>query len=60
MTEPIFGEAKDGTRFDETSPEVVAYREEYPDVTLEAAIGSVVAMHDNAAEAVAEEEGATA
>lgn len=55
MSETIYGEAKDGTRFDATSPEVIAYREKYPDVELEAAIGSVVSMYDNAAEVTSEE-----
>ena len=53
--ETAFGVAIDGTRFDATSPEVIAYREQYPDVELDAAIGSVVAMHNNAMEATSED-----
>jgi hypothetical protein len=38
----IFGMATDGTKFTAESPEVVAFLEKYPDVTLEVAIGSVI------------------
>lgn len=45
QAEDIFGEAEDGTRYNAESPAVVAYRELFPEVSLEAAIGSVVALH---------------
>ena len=47
MTELIKGVALDGTEFTAESPEVVAYRAEFPDVELEAAIGSVVDVYNN-------------
>jgi len=50
----IFGRAKDGKEFAAESPEVVAYREQYPDVTLEASIGSVIAMYEKELDAVSE------
>ena len=42
-----FGTASDGTRFDETSDAVIAYRQAYPDVELDAAIGSVINIYEN-------------
>jgi hypothetical protein len=42
----IFGEAKDGKRFDADSPEVKEYMVTYPDVSLEASIGSVIMDYD--------------
>ncbi len=39
------GEANDGTLFNIDSPEVVKYKELYPDVNDDAAIGSVVAIY---------------
>jgi len=46
MENEVFGEAKDGKRFAAESPEVKAYMEQYPDATLEVALGSVVMEHD--------------
>lgn len=43
----IYGIAKDGRKFYEDSEEVKKYREQYPDVSLEAALGSVVDMYEN-------------
>lgn len=42
----IHGEASDGTVYDLVSPAVVKYRELFPEVTPEAAIGSVVSIHN--------------
>lgn len=39
--------ANDGKEFTTESPEFIAYKEEYPDVTDEAALGSVVLMYEN-------------
>lgn len=46
----IHGEAADGTVYDLVSPAVVKYRELFPEVTPEAAIGSVVSIHNSIAE----------
>ena len=43
---PVFGKATDGTIFTAESDAVIAYRAQYPDVTLEAAIGSVVVIYE--------------
>ena len=43
---PIHGRASDGTVFTAESDAVIAYRQQYPDVTLEAAIGSVVSIYE--------------
>ena len=43
---PIHGKASDGTVFTAESDAVIAYRQQYPDVTLEAAIGSVVGIYE--------------
>lgn len=59
MSEEITGTANDGTVFTKDSDAVVAYLQQYPDVTLEAAIGSVVGIYNEQIaepEAVAEEE----
>ena len=40
------GLADDDTQYSAESPEVVRYRELFPDVTEEAAIGSVVSIHN--------------
>lgn len=45
QSEGIFGETEDGTHYDAISPAVFAYRQLFPDVSLEAAIGSVVGLH---------------
>ena len=42
MSEKIKGIDQWGREYDETSPEVVEYMAKFPDVTLEAAIGSVI------------------
>lgn len=42
----IFGRAKDGKEFSANSEEVIAFREKYQGVTLEAAIGSVIAIYE--------------
>lgn len=45
------GIAAEGTPFEKEftleSPEVIAYREKYPDVTEEASIGSVISEYEN-------------
>jgi len=46
-TQEIRGEAKDGTIFTADSPEVKDFMQKYPDVTLEAAIGSVVNQYNS-------------
>ena len=45
-----FGQAKDGKIFTAESPEVLEYMNKYPDVTLEAAIGSVVGVYERSLE----------
>ncbi len=40
--EVVMGMAADGKEFTAESPEVVAYQVQFPDVNLDAAIGSVV------------------
>lgn len=50
MEEKQPGLALDGTQYSAESPEVVKFRELFPDVTEEAAIGSVVEIHDNIVE----------
>lgn len=54
----IKGVGADGREFTANSPEVVVYRTKFPDVTIEAAIGSVVSEYNNgllsSAETVAE------
>jgi len=47
MKEQPFGLANDGTQYSAESPEVVKYLEMFPDVELDAAIGSVVTIHNN-------------
>jgi len=42
----VHGNAKDGKIFDADSPEVIEYLKKYPDVTLEAAIGSVIEIYN--------------
>jgi hypothetical protein len=44
------GEAMDGTEYSVESPEVVAFKNIYPDVTDEAAIGSILNIHNTLAE----------
>lgn len=46
MSEEIKGIAVDGTEFTAESDAVIAYLAQYPDVTLEAAIGSVVMTYN--------------
>lgn len=41
------GIAGDGTKYYSDSPEVLAYKEAFPEVATDAAIGSVIAIHDN-------------
>jgi hypothetical protein len=50
--ERIFGTAKDGKEFDAESQEVKDYLAQYPDVTLEAAIGSVIEDYNRTLEPV--------
>lgn len=47
MENELKGVAEDGKEFTLESPEVIAYKEQYPDVTDEAAIGSVVTEYNN-------------
>ena len=42
----INGEANDGKVFTAESPEVITFLEEFPEATLEVAIGSVVMKHN--------------
>jgi hypothetical protein len=42
----IEGIAKDGSKFNADSTLVIKFMEKYPDVTLEAAIGSVVEQYE--------------
>lgn len=53
----IFAEAKDGKRFDAESEEVKKYLEQFPDATLEVALGSAVMEYEKTlpAEEVVEE-----
>lgn len=51
----IFGRAKDGKEFSAESAEVIAYRETYPDTSLEVAIGSVIMDYERSLEPVASE-----
>jgi len=47
MNDKPFGLANDDTQYSAESPEVVKYLEMFPDVELDAAIGSVVTIHNN-------------
>lgn len=42
----ISGEAVDGTKYTVDSPEVIAYKEIFPDVNDDAAIGSIISIHN--------------
>jgi hypothetical protein len=44
--EKLFGQANDGTQYSVDSPAVAAYKAKYQDVNDDAAIASVVGMHD--------------
>jgi len=56
MSEELKGIASDGKEFTLESPEVIAYRKQYPDVTPEAAIGSVITQYENTLNQVSSEE----
>lgn len=43
----IYGIASDGSRFDETSPEVIARHEKFPDETMEFSISSAITEYEN-------------
>lgn len=47
MSNELKGTANDGAEYTLESPAVIQYKAEFPDVTDEAAIGSIVQLHNN-------------